>query len=122
MASLLPSMDAPVPADPPRSAALRRAFYLDSQGVPLFAWLHSAPSASQGVVICAPPGHEQVHTHRTLRHLAERLAEAGLCVVRFDRPTRVNNSSARLRRSPARSPEMRSGISTFSSAVNSGSR
>lgn len=37
-----------------------------------------------GVVLCAPPFHEYVHSHRTYRHLAEKLAGEGFVVVRFD--------------------------------------
>jgi len=37
-----------------------------------------------GIVLCAPPFHEYVHTHRTYRHLAEKLATVGFPVVRFD--------------------------------------
>jgi alpha-beta hydrolase superfamily lysophospholipase len=44
----------------------------------------SAPAADHGVLICPPIGHEQVHAHRSLRHLADALAEAGFSVVRFD--------------------------------------
>lgn len=36
------------------------------------------------VVLCAPPLHEYVHSHRTYRHLAEKLASAGIAVARFD--------------------------------------
>jgi dienelactone hydrolase len=37
-----------------------------------------------GVVMCPPLGHEMLCTHRAYRHLAERLAEAGFPVLRFD--------------------------------------
>jgi predicted alpha/beta hydrolase len=36
------------------------------------------------VVICAPLGHEYTHSYRSLLHLAERLSEAGMPVLRFD--------------------------------------
>ena len=51
----------------------RTAFYLESGGQSLFAWLHvvAGAVAEHGVLICAPLGHEQVHSHRTLRHLAD---------------------------------------------------
>ena len=64
----------------------RTAFYLESGGQSLFAWLHCAKGgvAEHGILICPPLGHEQVHSHRTLRHLADRLAAQGFAVVRFD--------------------------------------
>jgi alpha-beta hydrolase superfamily lysophospholipase len=37
-----------------------------------------------GVVLCNPFGHEAMCTHRTYRHLAERLASAGFHAFRFD--------------------------------------
>ena len=52
----------------------------------LFGWLH-APAAGAGdtvAVLCAPMGHEYTRAHRTLRHLAERLARAGIPALRFD--------------------------------------
>ncbi len=64
----------------------RTAFYFESSGRSLFAWLHRPADAvaEHGVVICPPIGHEQVHSHRALRHLAERLAAQGFAVMRFD--------------------------------------
>ena len=64
----------------------RTAFYFESGGQSLFAWLHRAAGAvaEHGVLICPPLGHEQVHSHRALRHLADRLAAQGFAVVRFD--------------------------------------
>src|SRR3954447_11756882 len=72
----------------PRAGGVRRtAFYFESQGQWLFAWLHRRERGAHpdhGVLICPPLGHEQVHAHRRLRHLADALAEAGFPVVRFD--------------------------------------
>jgi len=65
----------------------RTPFYFESQGAWLFGWMHQSESSSRcqrGVIICAPPGHEQIHAHRSLRHLADALAEAGFPVMRFD--------------------------------------
>ena len=65
----------------------RQAFYLRSQGQPLFAWLHArehGPNVDHGVVICPPIGHEQLHSHRSLRHLADALAGQGIPTLRFD--------------------------------------
>lgn len=46
-------------------------------------WLHGA-AGDTGVVLCAPPGHEGMWSHRALRHLADDLAAAGVPVLRFD--------------------------------------
>lgn len=64
----------------------RTAFYFETGGRSLFAWLHrpAGAVAEHGVLICPPLGHEQVHSHRALRHLAERLAAQGFAVMRFD--------------------------------------
>ena len=72
----------------PQAVAVRRtAFYLQSQGQPLFAWLHRNPDRvanDHGVIICSPLGHEQLHAHRGLRHLADSLASSNIPVLRFD--------------------------------------
>ena len=55
-----------------------------------FGWLHEVPSfAAQrtaGIVLCGPVGFEKQATHRGWRLLAERLADAGFPVLRFDYP------------------------------------
>ena len=53
---------------------------------PLFVQYHGTATGARdlGVVICKPFGHEMMATHRALRHLAERLAEAGFATVRPD--------------------------------------
>ena len=63
----------------------RDAFYLGSDE-PLFAWLHHQPHrvAHHGVVVCPPIGFEQLHAHRGLRHLADRMARHQLPTLRFD--------------------------------------
>ena len=72
----------------PGSASVQRtAFYLESQGQPLFAWLHhriEPTGFDHGVIICPPVGYEQLHSHRSLRHLADRLAQDEVPVLRFD--------------------------------------
>jgi dienelactone hydrolase len=77
-----------IEAPPVAAAGVRRtAFYLDCQGQPLFAWLHAPEEASRtgrGVVLCPPLGHEQVHAHRSVRHLADAIARAGMTALRFD--------------------------------------
>ncbi len=50
-----------------------------------FGWLHPA-RGRRGVVLCAPYGGEALATHRAWRLFAERLAAAGLPVLRFDYP------------------------------------
>lgn len=65
----------------------RRAFYFESLGQPLFAWLHLPDGRihhNHAVVICPPIGFEQLHGHRGLRHLADRLAAQGIPTLRFD--------------------------------------
>ncbi|MCU1487507.1 MAG: hypothetical protein JWN67_4253, partial [Actinomycetia bacterium] len=53
---------------------------------PLFGWLHAPDggTARAGVVLCPPTGYEAVCSHRTLRVVAERLAELGIAALRFD--------------------------------------
>ena len=64
--------------------------YLGSKDRPLFGVYHPpSPSGSAGagrfgVVLCSPIGDDLIRAHRTFRHLAEALAEAGFPVVRFD--------------------------------------
>ncbi|RKR76392.1 serine aminopeptidase domain-containing protein [Frondihabitans australicus] len=43
-------------------------------------------AATTGVVICPPIGYEYTVAYRTLRHLADRLAEQGLAAARYDHP------------------------------------
>lgn len=64
----------------------RNAFYLQSSGQSIFAWLHTSTIANSdhGVVICPPIGFEQLHAHRSLRHLAEQLSAHRLPTLRFD--------------------------------------
>lgn len=53
----------------------------------LFGWLYtpdSAISQSTGFILCAPVGHEYIHTHRAYRHFAEMLAMHGFPCLRFD--------------------------------------
>jgi alpha-beta hydrolase superfamily lysophospholipase len=78
----------PASLEPAASARVRRTpLYFESQGEWLFGWIHEGESSSRcqhGVIICAPLGYEQIHAHRSLRHLADALAEAGFPVMRFD--------------------------------------
>src|SRR5215831_2255879 len=48
---------------------------------------HPTPGSTSralGVVLCNPVGDDLIRAHRTLRHMAEDLAAAGLPVLRFD--------------------------------------
>ncbi len=68
-------------------AVIRTPLFFQSRGEPLFGWLHrpdQAPCHDHGVIICPPIGCEQIHAHRTLRHLADAFAQAGFSVLRFD--------------------------------------
>jgi alpha-beta hydrolase superfamily lysophospholipase len=68
------------------------AIYFGAPGGELFGWLHqpsaradrSQPHAAMGLVICNSFGREELCAHRTLRHLAEGAATAGVPTLRFD--------------------------------------
>jgi len=54
---------------------------------PLFGLLHGPEGVERahlGVVLCNPLGYEWMCAHRTYRHMAERLAAAGMAALRFD--------------------------------------
>lgn len=70
-----------------RGSLERTAFYLEGRGDPFFAWLHlpsQEVATDHGVIVCPPIGFEQIHTHRSLRHLADQLALARMPALRFD--------------------------------------
>jgi uncharacterized protein len=62
-------------------------FYFGHSERPLFGCYHQ-PSPDRrrrcAVLICQPVGHEYINSHRALRQLAARFAEAGFPVLRFD--------------------------------------
>jgi pimeloyl-ACP methyl ester carboxylesterase len=62
------------------------AFWFGPKERRAFGWFHApvVPSRAMGIVMCPPLGHEMLCTHRAYRHLAERLAEGGFPVLRFD--------------------------------------
>ena len=82
--------DAALDAPPARTAAgtvRRTPGYLGSGDAALFAWYHEAegiPPGDRVAVICPPVGSEYTRSHRSLRHLADRLARAGVPTLRFD--------------------------------------
>ena len=63
------------------------AFYFGSEDRKLFGCFHEPPEKGVrrcAVLICQPFGHEYINSHRALRQLAARLADAGFPVLRFD--------------------------------------
>jgi len=65
----------------------RGAAYVEEGSWPFFAWRHDdpgAPATGLVAVICAPIGSEYTRSHRSIRHLADRLARAGVPSMRFD--------------------------------------
>lgn len=70
-------------------AIARRPMYLDPEGEgcrTVFAWYHAPLDATPDrvAVICPPVLSEYTRSHRSLRHLADRLARAGIPALRFD--------------------------------------
>ena len=68
------------------SRVLREPSYIGAART-LFSWYHTAPEAPQRdavAVVCAPLGPEYTRAHRSLRHLADRLARLGIPALRFD--------------------------------------
>jgi alpha-beta hydrolase superfamily lysophospholipase len=65
----------------------REATYLGEGASSFFGWYHAdacARPAGRVAVLCGPGSHEYTRAHRTLRHLADRLARAGVPAMRFD--------------------------------------
>ncbi|HUQ27190.1 MAG TPA: alpha/beta fold hydrolase [Usitatibacter sp.] len=65
----------------------RQPLYIGEGDQASFGWLHSdeaAPPRDCVAVLCPPTGHEYTRAHRTLRHLADRLARRGVPALRFD--------------------------------------
>ncbi len=61
-------------------------FWFGPDDRPLFGWLHVPQDRTVrgGVVLCQPLGIEAICVYYTYRLLADRLAEQGLAVLRFD--------------------------------------
>lgn len=65
----------------------RRALHFGQGDEALFGWYHEcdlAPSRGTVAVLCPPIGPEYTRSHRSVRHLADRLARAGIPALRFD--------------------------------------
>jgi alpha-beta hydrolase superfamily lysophospholipase len=65
----------------------RQPLYIGDGANAAFGWLHTdeaAPPRDCVAVLCAPVGHEYTRAHRTIRHLADRLAHRGVPALRFD--------------------------------------
>ena len=83
-AMVLDPADAPVPVV---DATIHRTpSYVGTGDAALFAWYHEVPALRTDcvAVICPPVGSEYTRSHRSLRHLADRLARAGIPALRFD--------------------------------------
>jgi alpha-beta hydrolase superfamily lysophospholipase len=66
---------------------IRDALYFDDGLSSFFGWHHhddTVPPRDCVAVICGPVGYEYTRAHRTLRHLADRLAGRGIPAIRFD--------------------------------------
>jgi dienelactone hydrolase len=60
-------------------------FYFGPAPEPMFGWYHTPEAPPRGaVLLCSPLGLDATRSHWSYRHLAERLATAGLAVLRFD--------------------------------------
>jgi alpha-beta hydrolase superfamily lysophospholipase len=68
-----------------RQPIQRIPFYIETETDVLLCWCH-APQRPSGhaVVICPPVGHEFVNSYRSLRHLADRFAQAGVAAFRIE--------------------------------------
>jgi len=65
----------------------RTPLYCRSGDGQMFAWLHqptNRPSAGFAALICNPLGQEYMSGYRSIRHLADELADAGISTMRFD--------------------------------------
>lgn len=99
------------PAGARTACVLRTPRYFPCRGERLLGWYHEAPEAPRCdavAVICPPTGSEYTRSHRTLRHLADRLAAAGIPALRFDYPGTGDSPGGDL--DPDRLGAWRSGI------------
>ena len=85
------------------SAPLAEPLYFGPPECPLFGWLHRPAAQSDhrvAVLICNPFGYEEICAHRSIKHLAEAAAAAGLPALRFDYDGSGNSAGTAL--DPAR--------------------
>jgi alpha-beta hydrolase superfamily lysophospholipase len=72
---------------PAAEPVVRLPTYFGPERQPLFGWVHAPAAGStrdMAAVICPSVGPEYINAHRSLRHLADQVAVAGMCAVRFD--------------------------------------
>ncbi|MDQ3281341.1 MAG: alpha/beta fold hydrolase [Acidobacteriota bacterium] len=65
----------------------RTPLFFGPESRSLFGWYHAPKERTRreiAVLVCPPLGHEYIHSHRSLRHLTDRLAIAGIASLRFD--------------------------------------
>ncbi len=65
----------------------RTPLYFAPEERSLFGWYHAPDDGARGelaVLVCPPLGHEYVSGHRSIRHLTDRIAAAGIPAMRFD--------------------------------------
>lgn len=92
MSAAMNNASKPVAGDEPVKAStmhgvVREPTYFGDSTAPLFGWYHHAqqvPPRDCVAVICSPIGPEYGPCHRTVRHLADALAESGIAALRFD--------------------------------------
>ncbi len=79
-----------MPASPRRTRpdpGMERSYLSFDGAAPFVGWRHrdaAAPPLGAVAVICGPIGSEYTRAHRTLRHLADGFAAAGIPAIRFD--------------------------------------
>jgi alpha-beta hydrolase superfamily lysophospholipase len=81
----LAEREASIAAD--RAAIVRTPGYFASRGSDIFRWLHvphDRACLGAVAVVCPPVASEYTRSHRSLRHLCDRLAAAGIPALRFD--------------------------------------
>jgi alpha-beta hydrolase superfamily lysophospholipase len=64
----------------------RTPLYFGEQKRSIFGWYHAPKNTptNLAIVICPPIGYEYIHSHRTLRHLADNFARSGIACLRID--------------------------------------
>lgn len=75
------------PSDDAVAVVERRPLYVHEGDTGFFAWYHWSEEAGARdcvALLCAPIGYEYTRAHRTVRHLADKLARHGVPALRFD--------------------------------------